>query len=99
MENSILLSTMNPESLRQLIQESIRAELETLTPAKEEIRYLTRSQVCELLHISLPTLAEYQKNGLIAGRRLGRRVLYDQTEIRESVKEIPNLKYSRSVRR
>jgi len=99
MENSILLSTMNPERLRDLIRESIRAELETLTPPQVETRYLTRSQVCELLHISLPTLGDYQKRGLITGRRFGRRVLYDQTEIRESVKEIPSLKYIRSIRR
>lgn len=99
MENSILLAQMNPETLRDLIRESIRAELETLTPPQEETRYLTRSQVCELLHISLPTLGEYQKHGLIIGRRFGRRVLYDQTEIKESVKEIPSLKYNRSVRR
>lgn len=90
---------MNPERLRDLIRESIRAELETLTPPQVETRYLTRSQVCELLHISLPTLGDYQKRGLITGRRFGRRVLYDQTEIRESVKEIPSLKYIRSIRR
>lgn len=99
MEHSILIAQMNPETLRDLIRESIRAELETLTPPQEETRYLTRSQVCELLHISLPTLGEYQKKGLITGRRFGRRVLYHESEIQEAVKEIPSLKYNRSERR
>ncbi len=94
-----MIAQMDRDSLRDLIRESLRAEMETLTPPQEETRYLTRSQVSELLHISLPTLDEYQKHGLITGRRFGRRILFDQAEVKEAVKEIPNLKYNRSVRR
>ena len=99
MEQSIILSQLDPEGLRKLIQETLRTELQTLHPPKEEDSYKTRKETAEHLHVSLPTLDEYQKHGLIVGRRFGRRILFLESDIEKAVKEIPNLKYNRSVRR
>lgn len=62
----------------------------------KKVTYLTRQQAAELLHITLPTLHEYTKAGVIQGSRIGTRVLYSEQAIQDAVKAIPVLKYKRS---
>lgn len=95
MENSTILHNVSPETLQELIRATIREEIENINPPKEEVKYLTRLEVCDLLKISLPTLNIYVHEGKIKGHRIGRRVLFSNQDIHEAVKEIPNLKYSR----
>lgn len=54
--------------------------------------YLTRLQAAEMLHITLPTLNFYTKNGLIQGSRIGTRILYTEDAVNEAVKTIPVLR-------
>ena len=48
--------------------------------------FLTRTQVAELLNISIVTLHRYQKEGLIPYRRVGRRILFSRSEVLEAIK-------------
>jgi len=57
--------------------------------------YLSRSEAAKLLTISLPTLNEWTKQGIIPAYRIGNRVLYKPEEIDNSLKEVCNLKYKR----
>lgn len=50
--------------------------------------FLSRIEAAKLLKISLPTLHFYTKRGLIAAYRLGRRVLYKQSDIENSPQKI-----------
>jgi excisionase family DNA binding protein len=79
------------ESIRSIIRE----ELAILNTKETPQRFLSRQEVAELLKISLPTLNEYTRKGIVKGSRVGSRVLYDEAQIRESVKGIPTLKYKR----
>ena len=99
MENSTILHSISPETLQAMIRETFRTEFQTLATKKEETTYLTRLEVCDRLRISLPTLGEYVKHGAIIGHKIGRRVLFEEAEIRKALQEIPNRKYSRTVRR
>lgn len=49
--------------------------------------YLTRGQVAKLLQISLPTLHEYTKRGLLISYRVGSKVRYKASEIESTLKE------------
>lgn len=62
---------------------------------KSTVNYLSRQEVARLLKITLPTLHEYTKAGIIKGSRIGSRVLYLESDILDSVKEIPIQKYRR----
>ena len=79
------------ESIRSINRE----ELSLIYVKEPAQRFLSRQEVAELLKISLPTLNEYTRKGIIKGSRVGSRVLYDEAQIRESVKGIPTLKYQR----
>lgn len=88
----------NPfESIEQRL-DHIEGLLMSLNSEKAEPKkagYLTRQQAAQLLHLTLPTLHEYTKEGIIQGHRIGRRVLYTETAIEEAVKAIPAIRYKR----
>jgi len=79
------------EALRQIVRE----ELTALQPTQPTSNYLTRVEVSKLLKISLPTLNEYTRKGIIKGSRIGSRILYLESDIASAVREIPSIRYRR----
>lgn len=57
-----------------------------LVPSEEKL--FTREQTAERLKVSLPTLNEYTKDGLIAANRFGRRILYKESDIQAALRKI-----------
>jgi excisionase family DNA binding protein len=55
---------------------------------KPQNEYLTRKEVSKLLSISLPTLHDWVKRGLILSYRCGNRVYFKSSEIEQSLKQI-----------
>ena len=86
----------NPFEILEQRLDTIEELLLSLKGAKFEqqnnIVYLTRLQAAERLHITLPTLNYYTKNGLIQGSRVGTRILYTEDAVNEAVKSIPVLR-------
>lgn len=91
MEKSILISNLSIEDLGELIRQSIRTELESISPKvpDESKKYLTRKETAEKLRICLPTLNTYTKMGILQGKRVGSRVLYLEDEVIEAVRMVP----------
>jgi excisionase family DNA binding protein len=92
---STLIENITAEDLTKAFRSIIQEELSRLNPQETAPRYLSRQEVADLLKISLPTLNEYTRTGIIKGSRIGSRVLYEEASVREAVKEIPTLKYRR----
>jgi excisionase family DNA binding protein len=93
--NSTLIQNVTAEEFSETLRSVIREELSLLNPKETTPRFLSRQEVATLLKISLPTLNEYTRTGVIKGSRVGSRVLYDEADVREAVKDIPTLKYRR----
>lgn len=93
--NSTIIQGITPEELSATFRQIVREELSVLTPKESGPCYLTRKEVSKLLKISLPTLSEYTRTGIINGCKVGTRILYLESDILESVKAIPVLKYKR----
>ena len=49
--------------------------------------YLSRKEVAKMLKISLPTLNEWSKQGILQSYKKGNRVLYKTSEIEEAVNQ------------
>lgn len=96
MINSTIIHSVTPEEFSEAIRSIIREELSRFNHPETAPRFLSRQEVANLLKISLPTLNEYTRTGIIKGSRVGTRVLYDEASIKEAVKAIPALKYRRS---
>jgi len=77
----------------------IREEMQKIAtpPPPPETEFITRNQTAQILGVSLPTLNEWTKRGLIIGYRIGTRVRYKKCEILDAVKQIQTLKYRRGA--
>ena len=58
-------------------------------------KYYTRKELCEILHVTNPTVIEMVKRGEILEKKIGGRILYDAAEIDEAVKEKTVFRYKR----
>ena len=96
--DQILLNGVSLNDIRNLVSEVIEEKLKGV-PQKEisnaSNSYLGRLEVAKLLRISLPTLNEWSKQGIVQSYRIGSRILYKKEEIETSIKEVRNLKYKR----
>jgi excisionase family DNA binding protein len=75
----------------KVIEKKLEEKLALLKPSKEW-QYMNRKDVAELLKISLPTLHNWTKDGLLNSYRIGTRVLYRSDEIEKS---LTNRKFKR----
>ena len=95
--NQIILQGINTDDLKRLLKEVLEESINHSRPKVEtKIQpYLNRFEVAEMLKISLPTLNNWSKSGIIQSYRIGNRVLYKPDEIDKAVKTVKNLKYKR----
>jgi hypothetical protein len=96
--HQILFSGFHVDDFKKLLGEVIDEKLKQLPvkeQSKEHTSFLSREEVAKMLKVSLPTLNEYSKNGIVQSYRVGNRVLYRLDEILESIKQVKNLKYKR----
>lgn len=69
LENLLLLLTKKPVEIHP----------------KFEKEYLTRKETAELLNVNLVTLWNYTNDGLLTSYKIGTRVLYKATDVREAI--------------
>lgn len=93
----ILLSQIPINDLRIFIQESVREEMQKISISEPQFttEFITRKETAIILGISLPTLNDWTKRGLVIGYRIASRVRYKKAEIMESLTQINTLKYRR----
>lgn len=65
-------------TIRDEVEKALEADRQKLKPCKQ----FSRDEVCEMLKISKPTLWAKTKAGEIRATHIGRRVLYDEAEIK-----------------
>lgn len=79
---------VTPLQLKESILLDVRAELQTIAQnfqPKKQAEYLTRKEVAEILKVSLVTLSDWNKKGIIKPYRLGNLIRYKRSEIEESL--------------
>lgn len=95
MSNGIILSGLTLNDLLEKIGEVIDNRLGKSVPHKLEIQsdYLSRKEVANLLKITLPTLHDWTKQGILKSYRIGTRVLYKESEIKQTLEKVPSFKH------
>jgi excisionase family DNA binding protein len=91
--NKIILST--PEELEGIFKRIFAEELKKFQPvsSNQQTKFLTRKKTAEILNISLVTLNDWAKRGLIKSYTIGGRVLYKESEVEESLNEVKTVKF------
>lgn len=100
MTNQIILSGISFDQLQDSIRTTVRNEVEKIFTGLQKIsptpELITRKETAHLLGISLPTLNEWTKNGVLPAQRIGTRIRYNRADVYSSLKDVETLKYRRS---
>ena len=91
MSQVIQLLNITPQELADAILDGMAQQIEDLKrdfQPKDPTEWLTRKEVAEMLKISLVTLNEWTKKGVLTSYRIGNRVRYKSHEVEESLKRI-----------
>ena len=101
MQNSIILENINLQQLETMISTAVNKGIALVssqtTTTENPNELLTRKEVCELLHITLPTLHSWSKENLITSYRINTRVRYKKSEVLATLQKVSQLKYRRAV--
>ena len=81
------------ENPAETIADKVMARIKEEDSSKP--KYYTRKELCEMLHVTNPTVIEMVKRGEICEKKIGGRILYDATEIDGAVKEKTIFRYKR----
>ena len=81
------------ENLADTIADKVIAKIKA--EESNKLKYYTRKELCEILHVTNPTVIEMVKRGEIREKKIGGRILYDVAEIDEAVKENKIFRYKR----
>jgi excisionase family DNA binding protein len=87
----VILTSLSIEELTSIIQKTVSNEISKKTePTTDDNNtFMTRSEVCDFLNISLPTLNKWTKTGKINGHRIGlRSVRYKKEDVISSLTQI-----------
>ena len=67
--------------LRTTVSDEVSKALEADHQKQKPKKQYTRQEVCELAHISMPTLWNRTRAGEITPTKIGRRVVFDEAEV------------------
>lgn len=95
--NTVIMVQVTPERLQEMIEKAVAGAIQQALP-KEPKKY-TRQEVCDIYHITLPTLHSYVKKGLLKPNKISGRVLFEIEEVENALKSKEVAKYKHTERR
>ena len=96
MENQVLIQKTSLAELRAMISDTLDECLRPVAIEKKILStVLTRQEAAKMLHVSLPTLHFWTKEGIIRGTRIGSSVRYRLPDIEAAMVDMDSLKYKR----
>ena len=91
-ENTVTqVHNISPLELKEYILEDFREELKSLAKNFQPVKpteYITRQEARKLLKVSLATLSEWNKKGIIKPYRLGNLIRYKRAELDQALIKI-----------
>lgn len=89
----VQIQQISTSELETIIENVLNRVIKQPEPAPKESEFITRQKTAQFLGISLVTLNEYTKKGIVTGYRIGSRVRYKKQEIENSLQKIKSVKY------
>ena len=90
MPKDLLIQNVTLQELQEMISNTLEEKFKALnssTRERIEEDLLTRKETAKLLRISLPTLADWTRQGILKSINLGRRVLYSRSEVQRVLEQ------------
>ena len=86
---------ITPNELKENILNDVRAELKAITQHFQPVKpaeYITRKEAAKILKVSLVTLSDWNKKGVLKPYRLGNLIRYKRIELDEALISINSKK-------
>ncbi|MBI9040215.1 helix-turn-helix domain-containing protein [Lutibacter sp.] len=96
-KSTILLHNITPDEFKEALILSLKEVIQELlleTKKEKPLEYLTRKQVAEIFKISMVTISDWNKKGILKPYRIGNLIRYKSNEIEEALTEIPFRRYN-----
>lgn len=94
--NEIRVQNLSINELNKMIMTAVSEAVQPFIPDPEpETKYLTRKETADLLGISLVTLNDWTKKGVIKAYRINTRIRYKSNEVEKAINEVESLKFKR----
>jgi hypothetical protein len=94
--SEIIITGYDPEDffnkIRKIVEEANSQNTSKIEKG-ESPKYATREDAAKALKISVVTLWDYTRRGLIKSKKIGSRILYLWTDIHDAVIDIENKKW------
>lgn len=86
---NLFIQNVTLQELQEMISNTLEEKFKAFTSTRERIEenLLTRKETAKLLRISLPTLADWTRQGILKSINLGRRVLYARSEVQRVLEQ------------
>jgi excisionase family DNA binding protein len=95
MDNRLVM--IQPEEFKEEFKTELLEELANMLdeklgqqssqPDKPIEKYMTRSEVCDMLKMSLPTVDQLAKEGILKAHKIKNRVLFIRSEVEQAVEK------------
>ena len=92
---STILQNVSLDELKELIAEAVKDQVKHLKPPQKDPELITRAEVARILGISLPTLNDWTKRGVIPALKIGSRVRYKKADVYAALEKVETLKFQR----
>ncbi len=92
-KNVTQLFGITPDELKESIINDVRTELQLITESLKPTptpTYLTRKETAKILKVSLVTLHDWNKKGILKPYRLGNLIRYKSNELEQALISINN---------
>lgn len=86
--NITQLHGVNPLEFKEIILADVRTELQALSQNFQPVtqpEYITRKELAEILKVTLVTIIDWDKKGVLKPYRLGNLIRYKRSEIEQSL--------------
>ena len=96
-QKKILFSQFSRDELKEMFSQVVKEELDHHSRKEPEIKteLISRKETAKILGISLTTLNDFTKRGLIPCHRISTRVRYKKDEVFDSLVSVNSFKYKK----
>lgn len=93
--NIIQIQSINEDDLRRIIKEVVSEQISKLHPShsgskKREV-YLTRKELSLRLKVSVQTLIDWDRKGILKPYRIGNQIRYKESELESCLESINSI--------
>ena len=101
MQNEFILNGISFEQLENSFRTIVQIEVQKIvsgliTTPEPAPELFTRKETSKIYGISLVTLNEWTKKGIVPAQRIGTRIRYKKEDVYNSLKDVETLKYRRA---